>query len=317
MKAVFLDFATMGTGLDVGSLRALLPELELFAISNDDELAERILGAEFVLANKVHFTESLLQANPALRYIGLTATGTDNVDLAAARRHGIAVCNIRAYCTQSVTEHVFGLLLNLTHSLGQYNAAVRSGAWQRAEDFCLLSYPIRELSAMTLGIVGYGELGKGVANAARTFGMDVIISARPDTNKLEDGRVSFDALLRRSDVISLHCPLTDATAKLFGKHEFEKMKSNAILINTARGGLIDSAALVAALESGDIAAAAIDVLPQEPPIDGNPLLDYDGPNLMMTPHVAWGSNEARQAAIEELALNIAAFLQGEARNRVA
>jgi len=316
MKAVFLDFGTMGPGLDLSSLRSLLPELEFFDLSTANQASERMRDAEFVLANKMLITDALMQSSPALRFIGLTATGTNNVDLDAAERHGVAVCNIRAYCTQSVTEHVFGLLLNLTHSLSQYNAAVRAGNWQRAGNFCLLSYPIRDLSAMTLGIVGYGELGRGVAKAANAFGMQVIISARPGTHTVENGRVAFDELLHRSDVISLHCPLTEATAGLFGEREFRKMKSTAILINTARGGLVDSEALVTALEDGDIFAAAIDVLPEEPPVNGNPLLDYDGANLIMTPHIAWGSNEGRQAAIEELALNVAAFLQGEKRNRV-
>jgi len=316
MKAVFLDFGTMGPGLDLSSLRSLLPELEFFDLSTANQASERMRDAEFVLANKMLITDALMQSSPALRFIGLTATGTNNVDLDAAERHGVAVCNIRAYCTQSVTEHVFGLLLNLTHSLSQYNAAVRAGNWQRAGNFCLLSYPIRDLSAMTLGIVGYGELGRGVAKAANAFGMQVIISARPGTHTVENGRVAFDELLHRSDVISLHCPLTEATAGLFGEREFRKMKSTAILINTARGGLVDSEALVTALEDGDIFAAAIDVLPEEPPVNGNPLLDYDGANLIMTPHIAWGSNEGRQAAIEELALNVAAFLKGEKRNRV-
>jgi len=316
MKAVFLDFGTMGPGLDLSSLRSLLPELEFFDLSTANQASERMRDAEFVLANKMLITDALMQSSPALRFIGLTATGTNNVDLDAAERHGVAVCNIRAYCTQSVTEHVFGLLLNLTHSLSQYNASVRAGKWQRAGNFCLLSYPIRDLSAMTLGIVGYGELGRGVAKAANAFGMQVIISARPGTHTVENGRVAFDELLHRSDVISLHCPLTEATAGLFGEREFRKMKSTAILINTARGGLVDSEALVTALEDGDIFAAAIDVLPEEPPVNGNPLLDYDGANLIMTPHIAWGSNEGRQAAIEELALNVAAFLQGEKRNRV-
>ncbi len=316
MKAVFLDYATMGPGLDLSALRAQFSAFELFDITTHDQAAARLRDVEFVLTNKMRITEELIRSNPALRFIGLTATGTDNVDLVTAEQHGIAICNIRAYCTQSITEHVFGLLLNLTHSLAQYNAAVRAGAWQNANEFCLLSYPIRELSAMTLGIVGYGELGRGVARAAKFFGMDVIISARPGTDLVESGRVDFDELLHRADVISLHCPLTTATAELFGAAEFRKMKSSAILINTARGGLIDSAALVAALAGGDIAAAAVDVLPEEPPINGNPLLDYDGPNLLMTPHIAWGSNEARQAAIEELALNVAAFLKGERRNRV-
>ena len=211
---------------------------------------------------------------------------------------------------------MFGLLLNLTRSLSHYNAALRAGAWQRAGNFCLLDYPIMDLAAMTLGIVGYGELGTGVARMAKCFGMDVIISARPGTSTIQSGRVAFDELLQCSDVISLHCPLTEATQGLFGEREFRKMRSNAILINTARGGLVDSTALVAALTNGDIFAAAIDVLPEEPPVNGNPLLDYDGANLIMTPHVAWGSDEGRQAAIEELALNIAAYLKGEKRNRM-
>ena len=211
---------------------------------------------------------------------------------------------------------MFGCLLNLTHNLARYSASVRAGEWQQSEDFCLLSYPIRELSAMTLGIIGFGELGKGVAKFAEAFGMDVIVAARPGTDHIADGRVSFDDLLQRADVISLHCPLTEATADLFGANEFRKMKADAILINTARGGLVDSTALVTALQNNEIAAAAVDVLPQEPPVDGDPLLDYDGPNLLITPHVAWGSNVARQAAIDELAANIAAFIDGNERNRI-
>jgi glycerate dehydrogenase len=316
MKAVFLDFATMGPGLDVGAMQALLPQLEIFDVTTDEQLSERIQDAEIVLGNKVRINDELMRAHPAMRFIGLTATGTDNIDLEAAKRNDIAVCNIRAYCTQSIAEHVFGCLLNLTRNLERYNTAVRSGQWQKSEDFCLLSFPIRELSAKTLGIIGYGELGKGVANIARAFAMEVLISARPGTDSVDDGRVAFDELLQRSDVISLHCPLTDATAGLFGEAEFKQMKSDAILINTARGGLINSAALVAALMSGEIGAAAVDGLPQEPPVNGDPLLDYDGPNLMITPHVAWGSGEARQAAIGELVANIAAFLEGSERNRV-
>jgi len=316
MKAVFLDFATMGPGLDVSKLRALLPKLEIFDVTADSQTAARIQDAEFVLANKMRLTDEHLQENPALRFIGLTATGTNNVDLAAAKRHGIAVCNIRAYCTESIAEHVFACLLNLTRNLEQYNNTVRAGRWQQSDDFCLLTFPIRELSAMTLGIVGYGELGKGVARVAKAFGMEVLVSVRPGTNDVGDGRVVFDELLRRCDVISLHCPLTDDTTGLFAAAELRKMKSDAILINSARGGLIDSAALAAALNDGEIGAAAVDVLPQEPPLHGDPLLDYDGPNLTITPHIAWGSHKARQAAIDELAANIAAFIKGERRNRV-
>jgi len=316
MKAVFLDWATMGPGLDTNQLRELLPGLELFEVTEDHEVATRIRDARFVLTNKVRLTEDLLAGCPELRFVGLTATGTDNVDLGAAQNRGVAVCNIRAYCTQSVVEHVFGCLLNLTHSFGKYAAAVRTGEWQESDDFCLLDFPIRELSAMTLGIVGYGALGKGVATAAAAFGMDVIISVRPGTNDVGNDRVSFDELLTRSDVISLHCPLNDDTRGLFGADEFLKMKNDAVLINTARGGLVDSAALAEALRCGEIAAAAIDVLPEEPPVHGDPLLDYEGDNLIVTPHIAWATNEARQAAIDELSANVEAFIEGRKRNRV-
>jgi glycerate dehydrogenase len=180
----------------------------------------------------------------------------------------------------------------------------------------MLHYPVRELSAMTLGIVGFGALGQGVARIAREFGMTGIVAARPGTGSVPDDRVGFDELLARSDVISLHCPLNDTTRRLFGAREFRAMKDSALFINTARGGLVDSQALANALASGEIAAAAIDVLPQEPPVDGDPLLDYRGDNLVLTPHIAWATAEARQNAIDELAANTRAFLQGLERNRV-
>lgn len=316
MKAVLLDWATMGPGLDISEMRTLLPDLEIYDDTDDDQVAERIAGAEIVLGNKVLISESLFTGAPDMRFIGLTATGTDNIDLDAATRHGVAVANIRAYCSQSVAEHVFGCLLNLAHSLGPYTTDVRAGEWQEAQDFCMLTHPINELSAMTLGIVGYGELGKHVARIAEAFNMDVLIAARPGSGDVPEGRVSMASLLERADVISLHCPLNDDTRGLFGANEFRTMKNSAILINTARGGLVDSHALVTALRDGDIAAAAVDVLPKEPPADGDPLLDYEGDNLMVTPHIAWGTLTARQAAIDELTANIAAFLEGEERCRV-
>ena len=311
-----LDWATMGPDLDISEMKALLPELEIYDETADDEIAGRIAGAEIVLGNKVMISESLFAGAPEMRFIGLTATGTDNIDLDAAKQHGVAVANIRAYCTESVAEHVFGCLLNLTHNLQGYAADVRGGAWQEASNFCMLTRPIRELSAMTLGIVGYGELGQGVARIGRSFGMDVILAARPGSDSIPEGRVSFDDLLARADVVTLHCPLTDATRGLFGADQFRAMKKTAILINTARGGLVDSQALAEALRDSEIAAAAVDVLPKEPPVDGDPLLDYAGDNLMVTPHIAWGTLEARQSAVDELTANIAAFLEGRERNRV-
>ena len=315
MKAVFLDFATMGDGLDTRPLESVVSELDIYDATPDDKVAERICDRDIIFCNKNVLSAELL-AGSRVRFIGLTATGTDNVDLDFAKANGIAVANITAYCTESLVEHVFGVLLMLTHSLHRYAATVRDGEWQKAADPFLLAHPVRELSAMTLGIVGYGELGQGTSRIARAFGMDVLVSARPGAPSVPEGRVAFDEVLERSDAISLHCPLNDATRKLIGAGELKRMKPSAYLVNTARGGLVDSAALATALETGEIAGAAVDVLPHEPPVHGDPLLDYQGDNLIITPHVAWASNEARQNAIAELAANARAFLEGEQRNRV-
>ena len=315
-KAVFLDYATMGSGVDTSQLTALLPDLEFFDTTNPDQVAERIADAEFVFTNKVRIFGELISQASALRFIGLVATGTDNIDLETARSNSVAVSNTRGYATQSVTEHVFGLLLMLARNLHHYANSVRDGAWQTASVFSMHNFPIRELSSMTMGIVGYGELGQSVARKAREFGMNVIVCARPGTDEVPDDRVSFDDLLQQSDVISLHSPLTDATHELFRAEQFARMKPSAILINTARGALVESAALVEALSTGQIAAAAIDVLPKEPPVDGNPLLDYDGDNLVITPHIAWASGRARQECLDQLAENVDAFLKGEELRRV-
>jgi glycerate dehydrogenase len=316
MKAVFLDYATMGPDLDLAPLRSLFETLELFDDTKPADIATRIEGVEFVFTNKIRLTEDLLGKASKLRFIGLTATGTDNIDLATAGRHGIAVANIREYCTQSVVEHVIGCLLMLCHSLDRYQQTVRSGAWRTATSFCMLEHPIRELSGMTLGIVGYGALGRGVARAAAALGMRVLVSARPGSTNVAKDRVPFDELLPQADVISLHCPLTDATRGLFSADTLARMRPGAILVNTARGALVDSAALVAALHSGQLFGAAIDVLANEPPVAGDPLLDYRGENLIITPHIAWATGRARQNAIDELAANAAAFIAGQGRNRV-
>jgi glycerate dehydrogenase len=316
MKAVFLDFATMGENLDLTPLREVTSDLEIYDTSTPAETAERIADASIVYTNKITLTDDLIAAAPQLKFIGLTATGTDNIDIVSAEKHGIAVCNIRSYCTASVTEHVMGTLLALTHSLPGFQQSVAAGEWQKADNPFLLVHPIRELSAMTLGIVGYGELGKGVAHAATALGMNVIVSARPGSGTVPEGRVAFDTLLTEADAISLHCPLNDDTRGLFGEAQFARMKRDAILVNTARGGLVDSAALVAALRSGQIGAAAVDVLPVEPPVDGDPLLQYRGSNLIVTPHIAWASDVARQNAINELAANARAFIAGDRRNRI-
>ncbi len=318
LKSVFLDYATMGSGdLDLSPLTELLPELEVFDNTLPEQRVERVRDAEVVFCNKVRLDADVLQSATALKFIGLTATGTDNVDLEYAREHGIAVCNLIGYCTQSVVEHVFATLLNLSHSIYAHHQLVRDGAWAKADNFCKLDYPVRQLSAMTIGIVGHGELGKGVATIAQQFGMTVLLSRRRGAKGNDrDGRHDFEDVLRHADVLTLHCPLTDETRHLINADSLKIMKPDSILINTARGGLVDSAALANALANGVIGAAAIDVLPQEPPVDGDPLLDYSGDNLIITPHIAWATREARQAAINELAANYRAFVKGKVRNRV-
>ncbi len=318
MTAVFLDYATLDTeGVDPSPLLDVLPGLERYDATVPDEVSERIAGAQFVFVNKVRLGRAELASANALRYIGVAATGTDIIDKSVARELGIAVTNIQAYCTRSVVEHVMGVMLAMTHNLLPYRGDVARGDWRQADIFCLKSRPIRELSSLTLGIVGYGELGRAVATTARQFGMTVLVSRRPgmppDT---DDGRVDFDTVLREADVLSLHCPLTDATHGLINRTTLGTMKRGSYLINTARGGLVDSAALVEALESGHLSGAAVDVLAEEPPAGGDPLLDYSGEQLIVTPHIAWGSQTARQQAIFELAANVAAFLQGRDRCRV-
>lgn len=313
---MFLDFKTVGPDLDISPLEAAVPALESFDLTPADEIADRIRGAELVFTNKCRIDGTIMDASPALRFIGLTATGYDNIDIDAARKRGVAVANLRDFCTESVSEHAIGCLLMLTHNLAQYHALVRRGEWQTSTDPMMLVYPMRELAAMTFGIVGYGVLGRRTAELARAFGMDVIVSARPGTDDVPDGRVAFDELIKRADAISLHCPLNENTRGLFGAPQFARMKNDAILINTGRGGLVDSAALADALRKGEIGAAAVDVLPVEPPVDGDPLLDYDGDNLIVTPHIAWGSREARQRSIDMLADNVRAFLAGKSQSRI-
>ena len=317
MNNVFLDYATVSFNgdLDPAALRRAMPQLELRPHTAQADVAAAIAGAEIVLVNKLQLTREVIERTPSLKLIALAATGTNNIDLDAARERGVAVCNLRDYCTGSVVQHVMGTLLLLTQKLREYDSLVRSGAWSRGEQFCLLDYPIRELTGRKLGIVGYGTLGKGVAHAATAFGLEVLIANRPGGRPVA-GRVDLDDLLPRVDVLSLHCPLTPATQGMIGAAQLARMKPDAVLINTARGALVDSQALADALRAGRLGGAAIDVLPQEPPVDGNPLLAGDIPNLLVTPHVAWAAREARQRCLDEMAANVEDFRRGGRRNRV-
>ncbi len=318
MRAVFLDYATVSFNgdLDPSALRRALPDLELCDNTPQAAVPAAIAGAAVVALNKLRITRETIAASPALRLIVLAATGTNNVDLDAARERGIGVCNLRDYCTASVVQHVLGTMLLLTQRLREYDTLVRSGAWSRGDQFCLLDFPIRELAGRKLGIVGHGALGKGVAHAAGlALGMDVWIANRPG-GAPHAGRHDLEDLLPQVDVLSLHCPLTPHTQGLIGAPQLARMKPDALLINTARGALVDSQALADALRAGKLGGAAIDVLPQEPPVAGNPLLAPDIPNLIVTPHIAWAAREARQRCLDEMAANVDDFVRGGHRGRV-
>jgi glycerate dehydrogenase len=269
-----------------------------------------------VVSNKVHLDSETIAASPELRFIAVAATGTNNVDLDAARAAGIVVSNVTAYGTPSVAQHVFSMLLALTTRLSDYRAAVADGRWASSPHFCLLDYPIRELTGKVLGLVGHGELRRGVAGVAEAFGMEVRIAQRPG-GPAQAGRVPLAELLPEVDVLTLHCPLTEATRNLIGASELAAMRDDAVLINTARGGIVDEEALVAALWAGTLGGAGFDVLTVEPPRDGNPLLDPDIPNLIVTPHIAWAARESRQRLIDQVAENIERFRAGDPRNQVA
>jgi glycerate dehydrogenase len=312
MLGVFLDRDSLDCGdLDFGDLDRVLPGLDYYAATGPEQVAARIAEAEVVISNKVVLDAAALRHAPRLRLICVAATGVNNVDLTAAARAGVTVCNCRGYGTPAVVQHVFALLLALCARLPEYRQAVRDGRWQRASQFCLLDYPIRELADKTLGIVGYGELGRGVARLAEAFGMRVLLAQRPDTVELLEDRTPLPLLLPQVDVLSLHCPLTPETRGLIGAWELALMRRDAVLINTARGGLVDEAMLADALRKGALGGAGVDVLTLEPPTAGNPLLAPDIPNLIVTPHCAWGSRESRQRLVGQLAENVRSYLGGE------
>jgi glycerate dehydrogenase len=257
---------------------------------------------------------------PQLQMIAVAATGTNNVDLEACRARGIVVSNIRGYAVHTVPEHVFALLLALSRNVFAYREAVAAGRWQASDQFCFFDYPIRDLHGATLGVMGGGSLGSGVIRLAEAFGMRVLRAERKGASSVRDGYTAFDRVLQEADAISLHCPLTAETKNLIGEAELRAMKPSALLINTARGGLVDELVLVRALQEGWIAGAGFDVLSVEPPSAGNPLLTpalLAQPNFLLTPHVAWASRPAMQSLADQLIGNIEAFARGEPQNRVA
>ncbi|HLF12576.1 MAG TPA: D-2-hydroxyacid dehydrogenase [Gammaproteobacteria bacterium] len=316
-KGAFLDFATVGPGVDTGALDSLV-DVAYYPYSDGAEVGDRLRDCDIAILNKAKLGGEVIAASKRLKLVAVQATGTDNVDTAAAKERGIAVTNIRDYCSTAVMQHVFALVLGLTQQIAGYDALVRAGAWQRSRTFALFDYPIRELADRALGIVGYGALGQAVGRLGECLGMRVLVSARPGSHpqSVPAGRHAFATVLEEADVLTLHCPLTAATHHLIGAAELKRMKSDALLINTARGGLIDSVALVQALREGEIGGAGIDVLPTEPPQIDEPLLAAGIPNLIVTPHIAWAAKEARQRAMDQVTENIKEFLRGGRLRRV-
>ncbi|WP_137819929.1 2-hydroxyacid dehydrogenase [Pseudomonas sp. 2FG] len=315
-RAVFLDHASLDLGdLNLAPLQQVFGELTLHGQSAPEQIAERLQGAQIAISNKAPLTAATFAACPQLKLVLVAATGTNNIDLAAARAHGISVCNCQGYGTPSVAQHTLMLLLALATRLPDYQAAVRAGRWQQAQQFCLLDFPIVELEGKTLGLLGHGELGGAVAKLAEAFGMRVLLGQLPGRPPRAD-RMPLDELLPQVDALTLHCPLTEHTQDLIGAYQLSLMKPGAFLINSARGGLVNEQALADALRRGHLGGAATDVLTQEPPTAGNPLLAADIPRLIITPHSAWGSREARQRIVIQLAENAAAFFSGAPRRLV-
>ena len=290
--------------------------LSSYGTTEAHETLARIRGADIIITNKVVISAEHIAANPQLKLIALAATGVNNVDVEAAKQNGTAVCNIRAYGNESVAEHAFMMMITLMRNLPAYQRDVAAGLWENSPFFCHLGAPMRDLNGKTLAIFGRGNIGQTLATYAQAFKMKVVFVEHKHAETVRDGYVSFDEAVRTADALSLHCPLTPETANMIGEAELQQMKPGAILINCGRGGLVDEAALVAALKYGQIGGAGFDVLTQEPPRDGNPLLKARLPNLIVTPHIAWASQEAANRLFDILVDNINRFVAGNPQNLV-
>lgn len=315
MNIVFLDQSTITLGdIDFSGLQALGKYRE-YANSTEAQILERAADAEVIVANKAPITQAVIDALPKLKLVAIVATGYNNVALPAARNKNVAVCNVSGYAVSTVPQHAFALILNLVTKAYKYYNDIQNGKWHDASSFTLLSYPTSELAGKTIGIIGFGAIGRQVAKIAEAFSMRVLAF---DVCELKDcgyKSVDLDTLLKNSDVVTLHCPLTEQTKNLIDAAALAKMKKTALLINTARGGIVDEQALARALNSGELAGAGVDVLTQEPPKNGNVL--FTAKNIVLTPHSAWSTLEARQRLIDETVGNIKAFFAGSPRNVVS
>ncbi len=316
VRIVALDTAV--TTFDGVSFEAFktLGQLATFDRTSPAEVANRAANAEVLIVNKVVLSASLLKKLPALKYVGVTATGTNNVDLDACRELGIAVTNVVGYSTDSVAQLVFAFILDHFVKVGEYSKLVHAGHWVRSPDFCLPAIPQREISTLTLGVVGVGTIGRRVAELGRAFGMKILLGATPGrTYKNDAERVSLSELVSKSDVVTLHCALSPETTKMISEDILGQFKTGSILINVARGGLVDEKGVADALKTKQLGAYFADVLSSEPPQAENPLLS--APHVTLTPHIAWATPEARARLVHESYLNLKGFLEGNVRNRVA
>ncbi len=315
MKGVFLDFKTVDQqDLDFSVLTSTLSHWELFEGTSGAEVTERIQDAQMIITNKVPITAACLEQASQLKCILVAATGCDHIDLAKAHAMGVTVCNVAGYSTASVIQQTIGFLISMASRLVDYHQLVQEGAWSQSTQFCLQNYQTQELAGKTLGIVGYGAIGKGVAEVAKALGMKVLIAKREKDTR--EGRVPLRDLLPEVDALTLHCPLTPETRNLIDAAALGKMKRGAMLVNVGRGGLVDEQALAEALLSGHLGGAAVDVLSTEPPPMTHPLLKQVIPRLIVTPHVAWATRESRQRLLDEIVLNINAFLKHQPRNQI-
>jgi glycerate dehydrogenase len=308
-QIVFLDRNTLRARLRPPAFAHVWRDYEA---TPESEVVTRLNGATIAITNKVPLRRAALEQLPQLKLIAVAATGMDVIDLDYCRARGLPVANVQGYAVHSVPEHTFMLILALRRQLLRYREDLRNGAWQQAQQFCLFNHPLRDLHGATLGLVGYGALGRAVGRLGEAFGMRVAVAERKGATQVRPGRVAFREFLAASDIVSLHCPLTPETQQLIGAAELAQMKSGAILINTARGALVDAEALMRALQTGQLAGAACDVLPQEPPRNGHPLLALDIPNFILTPHQAWAGDESMQALADKLIGNLEAFVGGRA-----
>jgi glycerate dehydrogenase len=314
MKIVLLDAKTLANN-PLTPIESL-GELTSYPMTSEDQIVARCINADIIITNKVVINAKTLAELPNLKLICVAATGTNNIDLAAAKTHSVAVCNVAGYSTPAVVQHTFTLLGNLMGNMHRYLSDSQNGLWQKSDIFCRLDHSINEIANKNFVIVGYGTLGQAVAAVAKAFGAKVTVAERPNNQSVRTGRVAFLDAIKSADIISIHCPLNEQTKDLFNAQVFKQLKPSVILLNTARGGIVNEQALVDALEHKQIAAAGFDVLTVEPAQKTNPLLLYTGDNLLLTPHNAWAAQESIARLIKSIAENITDFSKNKITNRV-